>query len=493
MQFVSSPSIPPAIPRSKPGRQRLWIFIALVPLTLLLMVMAVMLWYRLSNDAAVRKLEARIKERGEPLTLTDLAARYPPIPDDENVAVLLMDLWEKEDPDFWKAFRAGVRPLPDRRSTQWHPDLPYLGRNARHLARSNALAPSSLAATEAYVFSNQVHCAAIQSALRRRPKTRFQVQITDGFAALLPHLTSMKTDAQRVRLAALLAIEHGDVPGAVTGLQDVQRLADALNGPFLIDQLVRIAIHGMVLEDCERLLSRQAADALSLTQIATLLESMQMTGALKKALLSERASSLSVYEMSAPALMAINQSSDGSTEEPINPMHAQFGIKLINLTGIVSADRRFMLEIMEEAVTLAGKNTPDFLPGFDRLFKRVGDEAMRFPPKLISAMVLPALNKAAHKFAAMEAKRRAALTAIAVERHRLEHQGQLPKRLDELVPKYLERVPEDPFDGQLLRFRALEKGFVVYSVGADRVDHQGRERPQKGTVKDYDETFFVER
>jgi hypothetical protein len=471
-----------------------WILVALTPLILLLGVLGVMLWYRFSNDAAVRKLEAKIKERGEPLTLADLAAAYPPIPDEENAAVLLMDLWEKEDPEFWKAFRAGARPLPDRKSTQWPPDLPYLGRNARLVARTNALTAANLATTEAHILSNKVHCAAIRDALKQRPKVRFQVEITDGFGALLPHLPSMKVEAQHLRIAVLLAIERDDVAGSIAALQDSRRLANALQqGPFLIDQLVRIAMHGMILTDCERLVSRQTLDPASLADLAALFESMQMKAAFKKSLLSERAASLSIYDMPAASLAMFDKSADGSGEEPINAAHAQFGIKLVNVTGIVSADRRFLLEIMEEAVRLAEEDTPESLAGFETLFKRVEDEALRFPPKLIAGLMLPALNKAAQKFAAVEARRRSALTAIAVEKYRLEHQGRLPSDLDELIPRYMERVPGDPFDGQALRFRPLEKGFVVYSVGADRVDHQGRERPQRGLIKDYDETFFVER
>ena len=39
--------------------------------------------------------------------------------------------------------------------------------------------------------------------------------------------------------------------------------------------------------------------------------------------------------------------------------------------------------------------------------------------------------------------------------------------LDALVPDYLVKVPVDPFDGQPLCLRRLEKGIVIYSVGAD--------------------------
>lgn len=51
--------------------------------------------------------------------------------------------------------------------------------------------------------------------------------------------------------------------------------------------------------------------------------------------------------------------------------------------------------------------------------------------------------------------------------------GKYPSSLDELVPRYIEKVPEDPFDGKPLRYSAEKK--VVYSVGMDLVDSGGVE------------------
>jgi hypothetical protein len=69
----------------------------------------------------------------------------------------------------------------------------------------------------------------------------------------------------------------------------------------------------------------------------------------------------------------------------------------------------------------------------------------------------------------------------------------LPGQLEDLSQKYLERLPTDPFSGKPLRLKTLTKGFVIYSVGADQVDHSGRERPRKAPVMNFDETFYVER
>ena len=72
-------------------------------------------------------------------------------------------------------------------------------------------------------------------------------------------------------------------------------------------------------------------------------------------------------------------------------------------------------------------------------------------------------------------------TAIAVEQYRLDH-GALPESLDVLTPKYIEAVPVDPFDGHTIRYRLTDTGFMVYSVGDNRVDDGGVDDMRTGDV-----------
>lgn len=46
-----------------------------------------------------------------------------------------------------------------------------------------------------------------------------------------------------------------------------------------------------------------------------------------------------------------------------------------------------------------------------------------------------------------------------------------PATLDELVPKYLDVVPTDPFDGKQLKYSAEKK--IIYSIGVDKQDNGG--------------------
>jgi hypothetical protein len=106
---MSTATKPPPLPR----KPRKWLPAFIVSCTFAPLVILLILFisYRVSNASAVRRLEAKIKQNGEPLTLTDLAATYPPVPDEDKGAVLLLELWQQEDSEFWTAFLEGVRPV----------------------------------------------------------------------------------------------------------------------------------------------------------------------------------------------------------------------------------------------------------------------------------------------------------------------------------------------------------------------------------------------
>jgi len=91
-----------------------------------------------------------------------------------------------------------------------------------------------------------------------------------------------------------------------------------------------------------------------------------------------------------------------------------------------------------------------------------------------------------------EARFDATRVALAVARFRLAHAGQLPAALTQLIPDFLDAIPEDPFDGKPLKYLQLPtKGFVVYSVGPDGQDHGGITNFAQGAPSD--ECVRVER
>ncbi|HVX13012.1 MAG TPA: hypothetical protein VHC22_17645 [Pirellulales bacterium] len=61
---------------------------------------------------------------------------------------------------------------------------------------------------------------------------------------------------------------------------------------------------------------------------------------------------------------------------------------------------------------------------------------------------------------------------LALRRFWLSTNG-YPQTLDELVPRYLASVPLDPFADHVLMYKKLPTGYLLYSIGDDRVDDSG--------------------
>ncbi|HPC62281.1 MAG TPA: hypothetical protein PKX23_16595, partial [Verrucomicrobiota bacterium] len=68
--------------------------------------------------------------------------------------------------------------------------------------------------------------------------------------------------------------------------------------------------------------------------------------------------------------------------------------------------------------------------------------------------------------------------AEAAARCYLAEQGRAPSTLQELVPQYLTRVPEDPFTGGSLLYRPQTTNWLLYSVGPDGTDDGGVRAPR---------------
>ncbi|MFN5945815.1 MAG: hypothetical protein ACK5ZG_08940 [Phycisphaerae bacterium] len=84
----------------------------------------------------------------------------------------------------------------------------------------------------------------------------------------------------------------------------------------------------------------------------------------------------------------------------------------------------------------------------------------------------PAIEFVMEQSDAMRSLHELVVTAIALERYRLEHGG-YPQRLDVLVPGYLNVIPMDAIDGQPLRYRGERDTYTLWSIGLNGVDDGG--------------------
>ncbi len=93
--------------------------------------------------------------------------------------------------------------------------------------------------------------------------------------------------------------------------------------------------------------------------------------------------------------------------------------------------------------------------------------------QVLLALMTPALS------AALQSEDRAGMVfqmtqvALALAAYRADHGG-YPESLEQLVPDYLDEVPKDLFTGAQLRYESNGQDYLLYSVGVNREDDEGR-------------------
>jgi hypothetical protein len=101
-----------------------------------------------------------------------------------------------------------------------------------------------------------------------------------------------------------------------------------------------------------------------------------------------------------------------------------------------------------------------------------GDNGAGCREGLLTAGIAPTLRTVFKLLNGGEAVDAGGRVAVAMTRYRLD-QGGLPSKLTDLVPKYLDAIPADPFDGHSLRLAIKGNQWIIYSIGADGVDNGG--------------------
>lgn len=411
----------------------------------------------------VQKLAA-LKAQGLPVTAEEVARLYPDPPASEDAGQLLAP-----------AFNALVG--------AWSGNLPFVS----GAALPKGAAPMDAAMKEdakAFVAANAF---ALQSLPEEWPaNARFASGFSQGFPRnLAPPLVKIRMLLQTLAVDAVYQAETGNAHGAARSLLNGFRVSQMLPGGLLVNYMIHRAGHSLTGEALQRTLNRVALSDAQLADLSRALETAR-TNSIASALAVERCQAIWAFE----------------------EVRAQRNLKELIPTDeltLLAAVRRFLRlspPIYSEADYLRSlRLMDDFaaamrLPAGERL-KRVDElqqRANRERQTLVGSMLLPNWSRAIRVDAEIAARLLLAHTALAVERYRLAHADQLPDTLGSLVPGLLPVVPTDPFDGQSLRYKKVERGYLIYSVGADGLDDGGVEKPPNPSSEQrYDLPFRVER
>ncbi len=314
--------------------------------------------------------------------------------------------------------------------------------------------------------------------LADRPRGRYVVAWTnDLVGTLMPHVQEVREVAHLLCLDAQRLALDGDGAGAIRSCRAALNAGRSLGDePATISQLVRVACARLSLRALEQTLANTEAPAASLEELQRALaeeaeEPLQLIAAR-----SDRVSYYNCLEVMRSG--QFNRASYGVRSSFLGST-ADDWIDRGRARACLAAYLRFTNEVVEIAKWPVEEQQEPL--------KGLRKPSVKLPPLLdglTRGLEWPKQGAAFHR---VKAELRCA-AALAAERYRMA-EGRWPESLDVLVPRYLDAVPSDPFDGQPLRLRRLPDGLVIYSVGTDGVDDGGNLDRKKPTAPGTDIGF----
>ena len=300
----------------------------------------------------------------------------------------------------------------------------------------------------------------------KRPHCRFNIRYEDGFAAVLPHLGTMRNAATLFSLSSAQRLSKGDTTGAWQDTLNGIRLGEQLRTePFLISQLVRIAILEINFQTYWEGQVNHQWSAEQLTAFQETFQSIDLLVGMESAIRAERNminhwfTSVAQGGTQAQGFDELNSSLDYfpafffySNQYQINRILTE-----IILPGIDVSNHRLNIH------------------QFKKMEEEILDLKSSFLPfrHAIALMMLPGLDKYALKVSQTQAALDQSAIVAALERYRLA-KGSYPEKLTALRPKFIAKIPGDLFHDQGLVYRINEdNSFTLYSTGYNGTDDGG--------------------
>ena len=438
-----------------------------VLIALLLAGVAAFAIFRLSTKFKLRARIDAIYAADYPVTGAELDQWYKIPPDVENAAYTI-----EEGFSLYKEW--------DKEKSR---SLPLIGR-AELPARTESLAEETKSLMAQYIADNNEALDLFHQAAEIED-CRYPIDLSAGFATLVPNLGEIRNAVRLLGLDAILHAEDGDGPSATRSAISAFGIARSLaREPVTISQLVRAACQSSAISAVEQVINRTE---LTDGQLLELIESVRESGRISDiscAFVGERCTGISFFRVPE----SVGPDVLGSS----GPL-LRYVLALYKAVGLADADAVIYLDLMDGYLKAAQLPLHERLEAVNAVDARLQSTSRAH---ILLHSIMPALSRVTTIETRAIARLRATEVVLAIRRYRLAARA-LPDKISDLVPTYLETVPKDPFDGNDLRYKKLEAGFVVYSIGEDLSDDGGKERlprkPRGEKLPNWDVTFIVER
>jgi hypothetical protein len=245
----------------------------------------------------------------------------------------------------------------------------------------------------------------------------------DGMGAAITHLTELRTLALLLDADARIRAREGDEAGAARSIESLLQIAThSSSEPWMIALLIRLSIAHLALAA----LREGFQDAEVPAELASLVARPD----------GHRA--VAIRAVQTEGAMGIKTFDDPRARAILNPWSA--------FRWLALSDQACYLWTMTNEVNRFQSPSPAKGARGVRAFKPHWTAP-------VTAVLVPALQKAEESIAHVEAQHELARAAIALRKHRAEH-GAYPDTFD---------MPLDPFTGRPLHYQREDDGFVIWS------------------------------
>jgi hypothetical protein len=452
-------------------RRHRTLFLGLV--VILLFITLLLSYSRWQNHRLKKQITAHletIRAQGYPVTLAELDAWYVTPPAPENAALEIIAA-SRQITDYWT------------HGGQWL-DINYS--NNLHEAELPLSQPARTALAS-IIHSNQTVLRLTREGLKK-PQFRFPV----NYAAY--DFGSVNTvHRQIMELNMLLRWElfhhqaEGQTEAAMDSITTRLQLADTLSTePTLMSLLTRNGFIETPLRNLSTQLSSGPVSSNSLIRLLPLLAALDQKTSVSRALAGERVCDLAHWEK--------NIRDGGYSDAPFDHWPTNLhvvGQFLYTHGGHQTADQLHYLELLSAAITSAETSSA-------ALLKFAAETERKYPKDTKPAWdhiythnfgsILPWLIR---NTLSKQAQCRLARVAVAVEEY-WNHHGKLPNQMTDLVPAYLDKIPDDPFSTSGVLYQRTAEGYRIYSIDEDGLDDGGKDHTERKKPLTSDLVFKVE-
>jgi len=438
----------------------------------------------------------------------DYRAYIPkPVPDDQNFAAIpLIESWFMQRTNFdtkWadnyslassmlgsqtnptppapegNSYQSGERYFLDLVAWKTAFDAIQAGqKKANETFPSGKLGHASRAAAAPAVLTGLMSSESELTPLRAatdRPYARYPVvyDVENPWGILLPHLGNIKRNVQRLQLRACAELAAGQSNNALADVKLMLYLADSVKDePFLISYLVRLACVHLAIQPVWEGLAEHAWSGTQLQELQAYFQQCDFFSPMDRSLDEERAWGILTADLLARGKYHLNDLAD----DPAQP-----GSASANLFGRIAPRGWYDFEKLSYCRLFQLQLNGAFDVGKKQVFPQQIEAntnalAQAFAGRnlfttictrhqLLAVMMLPSLHKIPLRAAAVQTAADEATIACAIERYRLAN-GQYPDNLQELVPQFISRLPNDVISGEPYKYYRTNDGrFLLYSVG----------------------------